>query len=212
MARHLRKALVIAISVGTVAWLIALFAPGHSPTPVTPAVGSPDIPVSLAPPEPEMTSIEIAEQVEPIDETSGDTALSPDEIKARLMASPIIRERIIEADRLEVATQRFSAAVDETEIDVEDMNRSVVDLFATARLEPVLAEGGMIEGLEILDLDSGSPFLEAGLRPGDQITHLNGVNLYDPAELPGLLVRLEREVSLCVRRDARELCRTLSLD
>ncbi len=216
MTRHRRRALWISILVGVSAMLLSsswstFWGTAETET----AQPAPTVVASLPP----LSSLEehvptqaAVVRVAPVEEESDERAESDAEARERLLASPIIRDRLIAIDRMNVATARFSHSVDESQIEVEDMNQSVVDLFDSARLEPVLSEGGAIEGLEIVDLDSESPFLEAGLRPGDLITHLNGSELFDPADLPALLIRLERSLSLCVERDGRELCRAMSLD
>lgn len=68
-----------------------------------------------------------------------------------------------------------------------------------------LREGlGLEEGILVVEVLNGSPALEAGLRVGDVITHMNGQKLRSVAALVAALEQRSREVELQVsRRNAK---------
>lgn len=136
----------------------------------------------------------------------------PPEVKERLLGMEAIQQRLLEIERQNQATLRFRQAVDEGGFEADQVNRSVVDLFQTMELEPILDEESMILGLQIRTLVDESPLRRAGFREGDVITSINDTRLHDPADLPDLMVRLERDLGVCVERDSREICRRIVLD
>lgn len=136
----------------------------------------------------------------------------PPEVVARLEESEVFQRRLAEAERQRLAAHRFSQGVSEGSYTPEDVNRSVIAFFETMQLEPILEEDGELFGLEIRSIDPASPLLEAGFAEHDVITRLNGTRLADPAEVPRVLVDLERDLDLCVDREGREICERISLD
>lgn len=137
---------------------------------------------------------------------------TPPEVEARLRGMEEVDARLAEVEHQAEATRRFRAAADEGRYEASDMNRSVVDFFRTMELEPLLDDDAMMVGLEIRTLFETNPLRAAGIREGDVITSLNDEPLYDPADLPARLVRLERDLTLCVDREGTEICRRVTLE
>jgi len=123
-----------------------------------------------------------------------------------------IAARVEEIRRNDLATKRFSDEVDAGNYDSVDLNRSVTSFFNRLELEPVLDEDGMIVSLTLNSADIGHEVMASGFEIGDQITHINGVRLHDPADLPELLVRMERDFELCADRDDQQICRRITLE
>lgn len=109
------------------------------------------------------------------------------------------------------AEQRFEQGLEASQMRARDVDARVRDAFRRVELEPELLEGGRIRGLRIRAVEGGSAFSEAGFRPGDLLTSLDGHPLEDPAELPALLGRLGPQLSVCARRGGSERCRELTL-
>ncbi len=134
------------------------------------------------------------------------------EAMEKIMANEDVMERAAEQQRQAQAANRFSEGVNDGHFEADDINRSVVAMFDSVELEPVLDEDGMILGLEIRNIYPDSPLSDAGFRSGDRITAINDEPLHDPVDVPAALARLERDLSLCVDRDGTEICQRLVLD
>lgn len=59
-------------------------------------------------------------------------------------------------------------------------------------------------GIHIVSVSTGSRAWEAGLRPGDLITHINGTPVYHPETLRGLLILSDDVLQATVLRDTFE--------
>ncbi len=59
-------------------------------------------------------------------------------------------------------------------------------------------------GIHILSVSTGSRAWEAGLRPGDLITHINGTPVYHPETLRGLLILSDNTLQATVLRNTFE--------
>ena len=59
-------------------------------------------------------------------------------------------------------------------------------------------------GIHIVSVSTGSRAWEAGLRPGDLITHINGTPVYHPETLRGLLILSDETLQATVLRDTFE--------
>lgn len=207
------RLVLVASSIAIVLAVVLILLPPPGPT-VAPADRSVAAPLAAPPlaPEPAPRAAPIAVKASrPAYDNMLYRRPSPETIE-ELMAHPETQERIEYFKRQRAAADRFSTAVDEGGFEVEDLNRSVVSLFKTVELEPVLDDEAMIIGLELRHIYDSSPIRDTDLVVGDLITKINDERLHDPADVPALLGGLERDLSLCVDRSGSEVCRRISLD
>ncbi len=59
-------------------------------------------------------------------------------------------------------------------------------------------------GIHIVSVSNGSRAWEAGLRPGDLITHIDGTPVYQPETLRGLLILSDHTLQVTILRDTYE--------
>ncbi len=59
-------------------------------------------------------------------------------------------------------------------------------------------------GIHIVSVSNGSRAWEAGLRPGDLITHIDGTPVYQPETLRGLLILSDHTLEATILRDTYE--------
>ncbi len=59
-------------------------------------------------------------------------------------------------------------------------------------------------GIRIVSVSNGSRAWEAGLRPGDLITHIDGTPVYQPETLRGLLILSDHTLEATILRDTYE--------
>lgn len=123
-----------------------------------------------------------------------------------------LRERVREVVRREEAKARWDEGVSGESLEARHLEPSVRRLFEELELEPVLREGGLMEGLAVQGVAEDGAAARAGLAPGDVIVSLDGEELEDPRALPGLLARLSRPLPLCVTRGGSRRCMELELD
>lgn len=206
----LRIALSLCLSLLSLGALWLALRPGPEPVsyPVATAPAAPP----AAPADEAPVPVAVVPPVEPPDATNLLYREPPPEALEQLIAHPAVAEAMERTRRQEIAAARFSQGVDEGNLEVDDLNRSVVSFFKTFELEPVLDDEAMMIGLEIKHIYASSPLQETDLVEGDLITRINDESLHDPAALPGLLEGLERDLSLCVDRDGSEVCQRLALD
>ncbi len=137
-------------------------------------------------------------------------AAGTSERMALLQTDPVLLDRARQHELAPEADERWSEAVDEGRYTAEDVDVAVREAFSTIELEPRYAEDGMIEGLTIRSMQGDHPFARAGLREGDRLERIHGVDLRDPAELPALFARLGPEFEVCARESLG--CVTIVLD
>lgn len=113
--------------------------------------------------------------------------------------------------RERAAQARFEEGLQSSEVRARDVDARVRAALSRAELVPELRDGGLMAGLRIRVLESGSPLAEAGLREGDLLVRIDDHRLDDPAALPRVLADAGPELSLCVARGGGELCRELAL-
>jgi S1-C subfamily serine protease len=101
------------------------------------------------------------------------------------------------------ATRRIVAAL----MSEGRVRRAYIGIVGGARPLPprVAAEVGRAQGVEVVEVVDGSPASEAGLRPEDVITELDGVALTDVGDLQRLMSaeRIGRPLTLLVHREGR---------
>lgn len=122
-----------------------------------------------------------------------------------------LARRMHEVARQEAAIARWDEGVAREELEARHIEPAVRRFFGELELEPVLRDGGLMEGLAVRRVSDGGAASRAGLAPGDVIVSLLDRELEDPAELPDLLARLPRRLPLCVERDAARRCLEIEL-
>lgn len=130
----------------------------------------------------------------------------------RLLREETIQQRLARLELEAQAKERFDDSLERSGITAREIEEGVKHLFETVTVEPVLLEGGRMDGLRIFDLPSGHPLDRAGLVEGDRLVRLNGYPLDDPAVLPDVLIRLRRSFEACVWRNGEELCTRVTVD
>jgi type II secretion system protein C len=75
------------------------------------------------------------------------------------------------------------------------LGREMARILAETTLVPVMADG-RTSGFTLTRVPENSLLTDAGLRPGDVITRINGVDIDSMATLVGLYARLQNESSL----------------
>ncbi len=88
--------------------------------------------------------------------------------------------------------------------------QSAMDL---ARVQPVM-EGGQLKGYRLSPNKDPRLFQGVGLRPGDVVTHVNGISLNDPARLGEVWGELTQSgrFDLTVERGGRETTLSINLE
>lgn len=113
--------------------------------------------------------------------------------------------------REQAAQARFERGLEESQVRARDIDARVREALRRAELVPELLDGGHMTGLRIRSLEPGSALAETGLREGDLLVRIGEDRLDDPARLPRALADAGPDLTLCVRRGGRELCRDLAL-
>jgi hypothetical protein len=73
--------------------------------------------------------------------------------------------------------------------------------FGVTALSSISLTRSRSSGIQIVSVTTGSRAWEAGLRPGDLITHIDGTPVYHPETLRGLLILSSDTLTATVQRD-----------
>jgi general secretion pathway protein C len=119
------------------------------------------------------------------------------------------------------AAQADAAPVFDPETPPRKMARADVDHRLTLEMNRILSEtalapvmdGGRVVGVALSKVAQGSLLTEAGLRPGDVLTEINGTKIDGLATLMGLYARLqgEKELDAVVLRGGRSISLRVTL-
>lgn len=106
------------------------------------------------------------------------------------------------ADRVRKISER-EIVVDRTAVDLVLAEES--DLLRSARMLPV-SEGGRVVGYRVLRVRSGSLLDVLGMKTGDQLRSINGLDLTDPQQALEAYSKLRAsdELTLALRRDGAD--------
>jgi general secretion pathway protein C len=101
------------------------------------------------------------------------------------------------AARRRTSRTRSTARPPEPPPDLEETIRNPAQLFSQARILPKYEDGEMV-GVQVSAIQAGSLFEEIGVKDGDVITELNGIEINSPEESARILRELSEAEELTV--------------
>ncbi len=124
-----------------------------------------------------------------------DTQAAPAQPKAK--APPRNRRRGRRASAARRATERAARQLEEVAGRVTPAPR-INSLLEQATFEPLIDDQGQVRGLEIVDLEPGSPLAEAGVTAGSVCDQLNGVRVTGLASIQPALAAIQAGGETCI--------------
>ncbi len=89
-------------------------------------------------------------------------------------------------------------------------NRDAVSLFSEARILPKYVDGALV-GMQVNTVKPGSPFELAGVREGEIITRVNGIDIDSPEKTLQIMAEISAGTQLTIEVDREEGPTTLSV-
>ena len=90
------------------------------------------------------------------------------------------------------------------------LNRNAASFFSDARILPKYVDGALV-GMQVNTVKPGSPFELAGVREGEIITRVNGIDIDSPEKTVQIMAEISAGTQLTIEVDREEGPTTLSV-